>query len=271
MELQKSQQNRLTLVVALLLPLLMLGGISCKKNRLAAQREQSDRDSEVAKQRIGEAEQLYSQRDDLAKVRLGIASLRQALIADYGGYEAAWKSAKFNYYLGAHTIDETERDAAFREGIDVGKIAVQLENSKADGHFWLGANYGGAAEHSTLAGLSSVEDIRREMETVIRIDEGYQGGSAYMALGQLYLQAPRIMGGGYLKAIEYLEKGLKFGSDNVFLRLHLAEAYLAANRIADARKQIQFIQSMTANPNYLPEYKEAVEKAKKLEEKIDRK
>jgi len=33
--------------------------------------------------------------------------------------------------------------------------AVQLQNEKPDGHFWLGANYGGAAEHSTIQGLAT--------------------------------------------------------------------------------------------------------------------
>ena len=271
MEPRKTQQNHPRSVLVLLLQISMFGLISCRREPPGPAAGQVDRDQDVAKQRIVEAEQLYSQRDDLTKVRLGVALLRQARIADYGSYEAAWKSAKFNYYLGAHTDDERERDAAFREGIDVGKIAVQLENDKPDGHFWLGANYGGAAEHSTLAGLSSVEDIRREMEAVLKIDQGYQGGSAYMALGQLYLEAPRLLGGDYLKAIQYLEKGLKFGADNAFLRLHLAEAYHTANRNGEARKQIQFIQSMTPQPDYLPEYKEALEKAKKLQEKIDRK
>jgi len=246
-------------------------GLSCRNQPSGAPEGSGDTDQEVAAQRIAEADKLYGQRDDLSKVRLGIALLRQARTADYGSYEAAWKAAKFNYYLAAHTEDERERDAAFGEGIDIGKIAVQLQDGKADGHFWLGANYGGSAEHSTLAGLSSVEDIRREMETVIKIDEAYQGGSAYLALGQLYLQAPRILGGDYLKAIQYLEKGLKFGSDNALLRLNLAEAYLTANRDSDARKQIQFILSMTPHPDYLPEQKEAVDKAKKLLEKMDRK
>lgn len=246
-------------------------GLSCRNQPSGAPEGSGDTDQEVAAQRIAEADKLYGQRDDLSKVRLGIALLRQARTADYGSYEAAWKAAKFNYYLAAHTEDERERDAAFREGIDIGKIAVQLQDGKADGHFWLGANYGGSAEHSTLAGLSSVEDIRREMETVIKIDEAYQGGSAYLALGQLYLQAPRILGGDYLKAIQYLEKGLKFGSDNALLRLNLAEAYHTANRDSDARKQIQFILSMTPNPDYLPEQKEAVDKAKKLLEKMNRK
>ena len=271
MKTKNVQQTRTKVITGLVLQLSLIGVLSCRGGPSGAQPATADRDEGAAKQRIAEAEELYRQRDDLAKVRLGVALLRQARIADYGSYEAAWKSAKFNYYLAAHTDDEREREAAFREGIDTGKIAVQLQADKPDGHFWLAANYGGSAEHSTLAGISSVEDIRREMETVLKIDEGYQGGSAYMGLGQLYLQAPRIMGGDYLKAIQYLEKGLKVGGDNAFLRLQLAEAYHAAKRDGDARKQIQFIQSMTPNPDYLPEYKEAVEKAKKLEEKIDRK
>ena len=106
----------------------------------------------LAREGVAEADQLYGQREDLSRVRLGIAVLRQARIADYGNYEAAWKLARASYYLGSHTNDERERDEAFREGTNSGKIAVELAPGKPEGHFWLGANYGGAAEHSTLTG-----------------------------------------------------------------------------------------------------------------------
>ncbi len=227
-------------------------------------------DKTVAPEKIAEADQLYSQRENLSKVRLGVALLRQARTADYGRYEAAWKLARISYYLGAHTEDERERDEAFREGTEAGKTAVQLSNEKPEGHFWLGANYGGSAEHSTLAGLSNIEDIRREMEAVLRIDEQFQAGSAYLVLGQLYLEAPRLLGGDYRKALEYLEKGLRFGSNNPLLRLRLAEAYHEANRDAEARKQTDVLLKMTPDPDYVPEYKEAADKAKKLLEKINR-
>ena len=82
---------------------------------------------------------------------------------------------KFNYYLATHTDDQKERDTAFRDGINAGKTAVELQNEKPDGHFWLGANYGGAAEHSTIQGLATVSDIRHEMETVLRLNEGISG------------------------------------------------------------------------------------------------
>jgi tetratricopeptide (TPR) repeat protein len=256
--------------IVFLLQLSAILGLSCRNQRLEVEKDPGEPDKTVAAEKIAEADQLYSQREDLSKVRLSVAELRQARIADYGNYEAAWKLARSAYYLGAHTTDERERDEAFREGSDMGKIAVQLDGGKPEGHFWLGANYGGAAEHSTLAGLSTIEDIRREMEAVLKIDEKFQGGSAHLALGQLYLQAPRLLGGDYQKAIEHLEKGLKFGGNNAMLRLRLAEAYLQTKRVADARKHIDVILKMTPDPDYIPEYKEAVDKAKKLLEKIDR-
>jgi tetratricopeptide (TPR) repeat protein len=254
----------------ILLTLTMLAGsVSCRRELGPAPLGKAAEEAD-ARDQLAQALEAYKQRDDLQKVRMGIALLRNARTTDYNNYEAAWRLAQLDYYLGAHTDNEVERDTTFRDGIEVGKIAVKLQDGKPEGHFWLGANYGGSAEHSTLAGLSSVEDIRREMEAVLRIDEGYQSGCAYLGLGQMYLEAPRLLGGDKQKAVDYLEKGLRFGSNNAFLRLRLAEAYFALNRAAEARKQIDYLMKMTPDPDYQPEYKEAVEKGKQLLEKIDR-
>ena len=74
-------------------------------------------------ERIAEADALYQQRKDLSNVRRGIIALRQARTRDPGSYEAAWKLAKFDYYLGSHAKEDAERDTAFRDGIDAGKCA----------------------------------------------------------------------------------------------------------------------------------------------------
>jgi Tfp pilus assembly protein PilF len=222
-----------------------------------------------ATQYVAQAQQLYGQREDLTRLRQGIVSLRQAITIDPGDYDAAWQLAKFNYYLATHTDNSDERDKAFRDGIEAGKTAVKLQDGKPDGHFWLGANYGAAAQRSTIEGLATVNDIRNEMETVLRLNEGYQDGSAYMVLGLVYLNAPKIVGGDPQKAIDLMEKGLRFGEPNAFLHLHLAEAYAKVGRNADARRQLDSIQSMKPDPNYLPEYKEAVSEAHKLLEKLD--
>ncbi len=244
---------------------LLFSSTSCRKRAEAGSDPSPARPAADA---IAEADKLYAARGDLTRVRQGLIALRQAQATAGGNYDLAWRLAKFNYYLGSHSPDDAERARAFREGIEAGKLAVKLQDSKADGHFWLGANYGGNAQISTLAGLAEIDDIKREMETVIKLDEGYQAGSAYMVLGQVYLESPRLLGGDTQEAIEYFQKGLRFGPNNLLLRWHLAQAYADANRKEDARKEIEGLLAMKVQPGYEPEQKEAVEKAQKLAEKL---
>jgi tetratricopeptide (TPR) repeat protein len=106
------------------------------------------------------------------------------------------------------------------------------------------------------------------MEAVLKIDESFQSGSAYMALGQVYLKAPRILGGDVGKAIDYLEKGLKFGPNNALLRLRLAEAYAEAKRIPDAHRELKALFESQPSPGYEPEYNDAVKEGRELEAKL---
>lgn len=236
--------------------------LSCKSQQTEERNEVADKQS--AANLIAQADQLYAQREDLGHAREAVTQARQAHTLDFNNYDAAWRLSKFEYYVATHAPDGGERDKAFRDGIEAGKQAVKLQDGKAEGHFWLGANYGGSAETGTLAGLATVDDIRHEMEMVIKLDEGYQNGSAYMVLGLVDLKAPKMLGGDPQKAAGEMEKGLRFGETNAFLHLHLAEAYLAANRKDDARKQLEAIINMTPDPNYAPEYKEAAAEAHKM-------
>src|SRR5882724_3844163 len=253
-ELMEKRRKRSMLLLFLSLILLTTSGSGCRDRSPELTETNSGGPEKSANQRIAEADALYRQRKDLSNVRRGIIALRQAMIRDSGNYEAAWKLARLDYFLGSHGKDDAERDAAFREGIEAGKTAAQVEDNKADGHFWLGANYGGSAEMSVLASLSSFQDIRTQMQKVIDLDESYESGSAYLGLGQLYLKAPKILGGDSKKAVEYLEKGLQFGNSNALLHLRLAEGYHALVRDQDARKQIDFILKMSPDPDYVPEY-----------------
>jgi tetratricopeptide (TPR) repeat protein len=204
----------------------------------------------------------------LVKVRQAVVALRQAEADHPSDYDIAWRLAKYNYYLGAHSPEPSEQERALRDGMEAGKLAVQLQDSRPEGHFWLGANYGGAAQSSVLAGLAGVDDIKDEMETVLKLDQGYQSASAYMVLGQVYLQAPKLLGGDVPKSIDYLEKGAKLAPDNALMKVTLAKAYAEAHRNAEAQKQIDALMTMKVTPGYEPEYNEAVAEAKKVQEKL---
>ena len=267
--LRKNREKLRSALVASALFSVVLGGMACNNDAPPTFSSTGSADAKIATDKIAEAEPLYEGRDDMTKARTAVSVLRQAHAADYGNYEAAWKLARAAFFVGDRADNDSERDDMFREGTMAGKAAVQLQPNKPEGHFWLGANYGGTAAHSTLANLSSFQDIKGEMEAVMKLDESYQGYSAYVGLGRLYLQAPKVLGGDVGKAIEYLEKGIKLNPNNTIMRFHLAEAYEANNRNADAKKQIEAIIATTPDPKYIAEHKMAVEKARKLQEKID--
>lgn len=220
-------------------------------------------------QLIEQADQNYAQRDNLGRVRDARNLLRDARKADYNNYDVAWKLAKVNYYLGDHTTDANEKLAAFQEGIAMARAAVALQSQRPEGHFWLGANLGGqASAKGIFGGLSNIPEIRREMETVIKLDDKFEGGSAYLALGQVDLEVPESMGGNQERAVAELEKGVSVDGENTELRIELAQAYLAAKRTDDARKQLNALLAIKPDPAYLPEYKETVEKAREMLKKM---
>src|ERR1044072_1914360 len=268
--LRKNREMWRLVLVATALFSVVLGGVSCNNGASNSPANTGGADAKMASDKLAEAEPLYEAREEMTKARLAVTALRQAHAADYGNYEAAWKLARAAFYVGDRTDVETERDAMFKEGTEAGKAAVQLQPSKPEGHFWLGANYGGSAAHSTLSNLSSFQDIKGEMESVLKLDEGYQGYSAYLGLGRLYLQAPKMLGGDPSKAVEYLEKGVKFNPGNTLMRYELAAALEATGRPAEAKKQIETLMSTTPDPKYMAEHKQAVADAQKLLEKINR-
>jgi len=242
--------------------------ISCHKQQSTSPTAIDSGDEKMATANIAEGDQLYAAREDITKARVAVATYRQAQTSDYGNYEAAWKLARACFYVGDHTDNDDEAENMFRTGIEAGKVAVKLKGDAPDGHFWLGANYGGDAQRSTLASLATVQDIRTEMETVIKLDEKYQGGSAYLGLGRLYLKAPKVLGGDTSKAIEYLKKGLAINPGNSLMKYYLAEAYDNEHRDAEAKKLIDEILTMTPDPQYVAEHRDAVAKANKLKQRI---
>jgi TRAP transporter T-component len=248
---------------ALLLALAALAALASSCARV--QTSDPTRNPAASAELVKQADSLYAERVSIEKARQAVAVLRHARMLDYSNYDAVWKLSKSNYYVGAHEQDERLQLEAFREGITAGEAAVKLAPDRPEGHFWLGANLGGRAKaQGPLYALSSAPDIRREMETVIKLDEGFQAGSAYLALGQMDLELPEALGGDANRAVEELEHGLRVGSDNALLRLRLAQAYYEVKRPADARAQAGAVLKMKPNPDYRPEYEEAADGARKL-------
>jgi tetratricopeptide (TPR) repeat protein len=211
-----------------------------------------------------DADKLFTQREDLSKLREAISVLAKVRNPDNRDYEVEWKFAKYSYFFGLHTKDEKEADAAFTNGRDAAKIASNMEQQKPDGHFWYGANLGELCKRSPITvGLQSVGDVQDALKRVIEMQPRYQGASAYDGLAQIEL-GTRLKGGSVEKAVEYLEKAVSIEDDNTNLHLHLAEAYLAQKKGAAAKKHLDILLKMKPNPAFIPEYNASVEAARKL-------
>ena len=213
---------------------------------------------------IRQADALFPLREDPTKLRQAIGLLKRARSADEKSYEAAWKLAKFSYFLGKLTTDDKESEQVFGTGITAGRVASRIEPDRPEGHFWLGACYGGEAERFPFTkGIKAIDKIRESMHRVIEIDPKYQGATAFDALATVELKTGTF-GGKAEKAVEYLEKGLALNPDNFLSRLNLAEAFLALDRDREAREQLEQIFKIKPAPDMLPEYKEVEGKARKI-------
>ena len=214
---------------------------------------------------LDKADELFRLRSDVANLRNAVNEIGKVRNPDDRNFEVEWKFAKYCYFLGRAEKDLEKAEAIFQRGKEAASIAARIRDDQPDGHFWFAANLGELSRMSPLTvGLKSVDEIRESMNKVVEIEPGYQGASAFDALGQLEMATRLFKGGKTERAVEYYEKGVALAPDNSNLRLHLAEAYFALKRDAAARKQIGVILSMKPNDEYIAEHELAVQKAKEL-------
>lgn len=212
---------------------------------------------------IAESDALYDQRADLAKAKEAMAKLEEALAAKEDAYSAYWRLARLSYWIGDHAAGNDAKKPIFSKGIEYAKKAIALGPDKADGHFWLGVNYGVYGEaKGKLKSLSLVKPIKEEMRRVLEIDPAYDRGGADRVLGRVYHEVPGIAGGSEKKSLEHLLKAVEYGPRVGLNLLYLADTYLSLDRVEDARKALETIVTMEPLPDLIPETTEERAQAK---------
>lgn len=249
-----------------LLTLLLALFTSCATQSRADQAEALNSALTPPAEALAKASDLYAGREDIDKVRKALQVLDSARNPDDRNFKVEAAFAKYSYFLGSRKqVDDDEAEKVLKKGIVAARIAERLEPDKPDGHFWEAAILGEQSKRAPMTvGLVSVKKIRRGMEKVIEIDPGFQASSAYLGLGQLELNTRGMAGGDVDKAIEYLKKGLSQSKNNAYFYVYLAQAYFIVDRNDDAKKLIAELKSMDPDPEYKPEYKDALKIADKL-------
>jgi hypothetical protein len=211
---------------------------------------------------------LYANRSDLSSAKRAADGWRAALAADPHAFEAAWKLARADYWLGGHA-PEAERRRFLEAGIEAGRSAVRVEPKRPEGHFWIAANMGALAESFGLrAGLKYRKPIKDELETVLAIDPAFQAGSADRALGRWYFKVPGLFGGSNRRAEEHLRASLAYDPHSTVTHFFLAELLVDEHRTAEARQELQLVLNAPFNEEWAPEDQDFKDRARALSARL---
>ena len=208
---------------------------------------------------------LYANRETLADAERAASLWDQALAADPGDFDAAWKLARACYWLGGHRPAEDARKAAFTRGMAAAEAAIAARSNRPDGYFWLAANMGGLAELGGIrAGLRYRRPVRDNLEKVLAMDPAFQQGSADRALGRWYYKVPGLFGGSKTRSVQHLRASLSHHPQSIASRYFLAETYESMNRDAEAIALLKEIEALPVDPEWAPEDREFKQKARDL-------
>ena len=196
---------------------------------------------------------LYADRANLASARQAAGLWRAEIARDPRAFDAAWKLARANYWLGG-AAPEKERRACLEEGIEAGRRAAALAPKRPEGHFWAAANMGALAESFGLrAGLKYRGLIKDELEIVLRLDPAFLHGSADRALGRWYFKVPRLFGGSRTLAERHLRRSLQYSPNSTASHFFLAEMLLDDGRTAEGRAELEKVLNSPDDPEWIPE------------------
>ena len=200
----------------------------------------------VSNDPIGDSDKLLTRGEDPESDKKALAIFESSLLANNTNYDFLWRMARAAYYVGDFSKLEKDKLKAFKRGEAAAQKAVLLKADGVEGHFWLGANYGGQAEIvGALTGIKTVRKIRKEMETVVKLNPAFEYGNAFLALGEIDRNLPAIAGGDKKRAIVTFEKGIKLAPENLDLKLTLVKAYQEAKRPDDAKRLLEEIVKAT--------------------------
>lgn len=211
---------------------------------------------------------LYAQREDVSKAQEAASVWADRLKQNPQDFESAWKLARARYWLGTHA-PQSDRKQFLEDGMAAARTASALEPTRPQGHFWLAANMGALAESFGLRqGLKYRGDIRKELETVLSLDPGFQQGSADRALGRWYNKVPGLFGGSNRQSEEHLRKALTYNPQSTATLYFLAETLQDEGKKAEAKSALDQVIAAPIDPDWAPEDREFKAKAAKLAKEL---
>lgn len=215
-----------------------------------------------------------------APIAAAVAAYQEAVKAAPANLEASWKLLRALWFEGEYVAtSQEEKQRVFGRGKAVSENAwaavgkrvgpKRLDAERAADRaaalrgipegppllLWSAADWGlwGNAFGKLAAARQGVgEKVRDWAETLIALDERFEGGAGHRVLGRLHAEAPKVpFFTGWVdhdKAIAELEKALAIAPDELSNRFYLADALLVHRPAAKARAVALLREVATAKP-----------------------
>lgn len=247
-----------------------------------------------------EAEALWAQRDDKAKLEMAIAKWEEALAAAPEDAEVLTRLARAHYFLAdgflalEEGVQETEFEV-YKKGVDYGERALialepgfgadmragksfeeAISKISEDGMraaYWYSTNLGRFASKQGLGERLYYKDkLKTAMERILELDPKFYYGAADRYFGAFYSILPGIAGRDTDRSARHFESSLEIAPE--YLGTRVVKAQFLSTAIDDEdmyREELEKVLAMpdTDNPDIAPENRAAKRTATKMLAEID--
>ena len=130
--------------------------------------------------------------------------------------------------------------AAYEQGREAAKRAVELAPRNAAAHFWHGVHIGRWGQtKGAVRSLFLLPTLKQEIATAMELDPTFP--PVYSLAGSVYFEVPGLFGGDLDKAEQMFRKSLELDPRFTGARVGLARVLIKKGRIADARRELETV------------------------------
>lgn len=139
--------------------------------------------------------------------------------------------------------EKPQKLAAFNQGAQLAKQAMELDDNNAEAHYLYAASLGSAADQKGLASsLLALDEIKTHAKRALELQKDHVA-ALHMA-GMMLEELPQFMGGNQTVALDYLKRAVTVDPNYSHARLDLAKMYLKRRNPEAARRELQAIINM---------------------------
>lgn len=141
-----------------------------------------------------------------------------------------------------------EKLAAYAQGREAAKRAVEAAPRTAAAHFWYATNTARWGQTTgVLRSLFLLPDVQRSIDTVLQLDPTFT--AVYSLAGNVYYEVPGLLGGDLARAEAMFRKGLEQDPKFTGMRVGLAKTLIKRGRTPEARRELETVLGETSPSN----------------------